>query len=140
LERQCVKILSQGIIHLISSAFSSPVLLIKKDDGTWQFCIDYRALYAITIKDKFLIPVVEELLDELHGGTLLLEARPPFRLSPSAHVRRRCGEDRIPDTPGPLRVPSDALQIDERTGHLPSLNDILGGTYVNLFLFSLMTF
>jgi hypothetical protein len=67
LESQCADILHQGVIRPSSSTFSAPVLLVKKYNESWCFCVDYRALNNKTVKDKFPIPVVEEMLNELHG-------------------------------------------------------------------------
>lgn len=61
--------LSSGVIQHSNSPFSSSILLVKKKDGTFRFCVDFRHLNAITTKTKYPVPVIKELLDELHGAS-----------------------------------------------------------------------
>jgi hypothetical protein len=62
------EILNAGVIHPSMSPYSSHVVMVLKKEGSWQMCPDFHALNKLTIKDKFPIPVIDDLLNELSGA------------------------------------------------------------------------
>ena len=68
IERQVQKLEQQGIIEPACGAWSSPVVLVKKKDGSWRFCIDYRRLNAVTVQDAYPLPRIDESLEALAGS------------------------------------------------------------------------
>lgn len=70
LEQQIKELISSGRISPSDSPFAAPVLFVKKKDGSSRLCVDYRGLNNATVKSKFPLPLIEDVLDSLHGAKI----------------------------------------------------------------------
>ena len=68
IDRQVAALLADGVIEESSSPWASPVVLVRKKNGEWRFCIDYRRVNSVTVKDCHPLPRVDDTLDALSGS------------------------------------------------------------------------
>ncbi len=68
IEKEIKDMLEKGVIRKSKSPWASPVTLVPKPNGKWRFCSDYRKLNAITKKDNFPLPRIDELLEKFEGS------------------------------------------------------------------------
>ena len=67
-EKQLADLIQHGFIRSSTYPWAAPILLVKKKDGSMRMCIDYRGLNAFTIKNKYSLPRIDELFDQLNGA------------------------------------------------------------------------
>ena len=70
-EKQVQELIEKGVIRPSTSPCGSPIVLVPKKDGSWRMCIDYRALNKITIKNRYPLPCIDDLLDQLKHAIYL---------------------------------------------------------------------
>jgi hypothetical protein len=70
LKKQIVELLEKGYIRPSTSPLVAPVLFVEKKDGTKRMCIDYRAFNEVTVKNKYPLPRIEDLFDQLRGASV----------------------------------------------------------------------
>ena len=70
LKKQLEELLDKGFIRPSTSLWGAPVLFVKKKDGSLRLCIDYRQLNRITVNNKYPLPRIDDLLDQLKGATV----------------------------------------------------------------------
>ena len=70
LKVQLQELLDKGFIHPSVSPWGAPVIFVKKKDGTLRLCIDYRMLNKVTIKNRYPLPQIDELFDQMKGATV----------------------------------------------------------------------
>ena len=68
LKEQLQELLDKGFIRPSTSPWGAPVLFVKKKDGTLRLCIDYKELNKVTVKNKYPLPRIDDLFDQLQGA------------------------------------------------------------------------
>jgi hypothetical protein len=71
LKKQIAELQSKGFICPSSSPWGAPMLFIEKKDGTQWMCVDYRSLNEVTIKNKYPLPWIKDLFDQMKGASVL---------------------------------------------------------------------
>ncbi|WVZ75797.1 hypothetical protein U9M48_023828 [Paspalum notatum var. saurae] len=79
-KKQIDELLEKGFIRKSTSPWASPVLLTEKKDGTLRMCVDYRGLNAVTVKNKYPLPRIEDLFDQLKVMSFGLTNGPAFSM------------------------------------------------------------
>ena len=66
-DKQVNEMLEAGVIRQSNSPWASPIVLVRKKDGNWRFCIDFRKVNDLTVKDAYPLPQVNDIVDSLNG-------------------------------------------------------------------------
>ena len=93
LKEQLQELLDKGFIRPSASPWGAPVLFVKKKDGTMRLCIDYRELNRVTVRNKYPLPRIDDLFDQLQGAQVFSK----IDLRSRYHQLKIKGED-IPKT------------------------------------------
>ncbi|KAD6118958.1 hypothetical protein E3N88_10229 [Mikania micrantha] len=93
LSGQLQELLDKGFIRPSFSPWGSPILFVKKKDGSFRMCIDYRELNKLTIKNRYPLPRIDDLFDQLQGATYF--SKIDLR---SGYHQLRIHDDDIPKT------------------------------------------
>lgn len=93
------EMLKQGIVEPSNSPWSSPILLVKKKDGKYRFCVDYRKLNAVTVRDSYPLPLVADTLDKLRDAKYLssLDVRSAYWQVPMAQESKQYTAFTVPN-------------------------------------------
>ena len=83
MKKQIEELLEKGYVRPSSSPWGAPVLFVKKKDGSMRMCIDYRALNEVTIKNKYPLPRIDDLFDQMKGAGVFskIDLRSGYHLS-----------------------------------------------------------
>ncbi|GJP55252.1 hypothetical protein CLOM_g14221 [Closterium sp. NIES-68] len=109
MKKQIEYLLAKGLIRPSTSPYGAPVLFTPKPDGSLRMCIDYRALNKQTIKNKYPIPRIDDLLDQLRGATIRWRT---FR-----------SQNCFPNSVRIVRVFGHAVRTHQRTCNVPSRDE-----------------
>ena len=93
IKKQIKELLDKGYIHPSSSPWGSPVLLVEKTDGSLRMVVDYRGLNEVTIKNKYPLPMINDLFDRLQGAKVFSKDRFAIRVPPVEDSRTGYSED-----------------------------------------------
>lgn len=94
--------MDKGFIRPSSSPWGAPVLFVKKKDGSFRLCIDYRGLNKVTMKNKYPLPRIDELMDQLGGAQWF--SKIPIELTDVGKTAFRTRYDRFEFVVMPFRL------------------------------------
>lgn len=99
IDKELDEMLRLGIVEPSNSPWSSPILLVKKKNGTFRFCVDYRKLNSVTVRDSYPLPMVSDILDKLRNAKYIssLDVKSAYWQVPVAESSRQYTAFTVPN-------------------------------------------